>query len=91
MTYWRPIFKISNNNSIYAPNKDSTDDDITDSYQYWRNGESNFNTYSQDIKFILSNSFNTSGDINYRSLMIDDCYYFYTLIFYKNQSFTFYK
>ena len=42
---WRPIFKISNNLSDYGGQSNS--------YQYWLNGNSNFNNYDDDISYYM--------------------------------------
>ena len=69
--YWRPIFKISNNNSDYGQ--------ASNTYEYWINGNTNFDTYSDDINFIRSDkNITRMADINYRSLIIDDLSYFYS-------------
>ena len=69
---WRPIFKISTGNNSYI---NSSNTNITNSYQYWLNGISSFDTYNEDINFVL-NEFDVSGNDNYRSLVIDDWYTF---------------
>ena len=65
-TNWRPIFKISTNVSDYGNQENS--------FQFWKNGDNNFNDYTSDINYIL-NQFNASQvdySGNYRSPVLDD-------------------
>ena len=82
-TYWRPIFKISANNSNYGPNNTQSST-VKNAYTYWIDGEPDFDTYSKDIEYILSNSFTVNADRNYKSLTINDVEWQY---FYQNNFF----